>query len=78
MANINSNKIEEINRWFSERKQNENPTNYEYYMETLKDLKNLNISDKYSFNKVVRSQWFLYYFRNYGWTRNNKRKVWEW
>ena len=41
MANINSNKIEEINRWFSERKQNENPTNYEYYIETLKDLKNL-------------------------------------
>ena len=52
MANINSNKIEEINRWFSERKQNENPTNYEYYIETLKDLKNLNISDEYTLNQI--------------------------
>ncbi|RAL56593.1 hypothetical protein BLD25_02940 [Candidatus Gracilibacteria bacterium GN02-872] len=52
MANINSNKIEEINRGFSERKQNENPTNYEYYMETLKDLKNLNISDEYTLNQI--------------------------
>ncbi|RKW25153.1 hypothetical protein D8B46_00180, partial [Candidatus Gracilibacteria bacterium] len=52
MANINSNKIEEINRGFSERKQNENPTNYEYYIETLKDLKNLNISDEYTLNQI--------------------------
>ena len=52
MANINSNKIEEINRWFSERKQNENPTNYEYYIETLKDLKKLNISDEYTLNQI--------------------------
>lgn len=52
MANINSSKIEEINRWFSERKQNENPTNYEYYIETLKDLKKLNISDEYTLNQI--------------------------
>lgn len=52
MANINSNKIEEINRWFSERKQNENPTNYEYYIETLEDLKKLNISDEYTLNQI--------------------------